>query len=250
MVKSLIVTLGLFAIFARGAGAADDEKAAEKPNQLSKEERKAGFKLLFDGKTTKGWRAYGKKEVPPSWKVVDGSLALVEKGGADLMTVAQYDNFELLIDWKVAEGGNSGIMYRVAESKGPPYVTGPEYQVLDDARHPDANKGKEGTHRAGALYDLYPPAKNVVKPAGEWNTTKIILDGSKVEHWLNGEKVVEAEIGSEDWNKRVAASKWATHAQFGKVPKGHIDLQDHGDKVEFRNIKLRVIGKPKTAKAE
>jgi hypothetical protein len=141
-------------------------------------------------------------------------------------------------------------MYRVQEAEGrPPYMTGPEYQLLDDAGHPDAKAGKDGNHRAGALYDVYPPSSFVVKPAGEWNTTRLVLDGNKVEHWLNGEKVVEAEIGSEDWNQRVAASKWKSAAEYAKHPKGHIDLQDHGDKVEFRNIKLRVIKAGKGARA-
>ena len=255
MVKYLIVTLAIVFAFVvtRTAEAAEGEvekkpaaKAAapkgEKQNQLSKDERKAGWKLLFDGKTTKGWRGYGKKEFPAGWKVVDGAITLVDKGGGDIMTVDQYDNFEFSIDWRIAEGGNSGIMYRVAEKTGAaPYVTGPECQILDDERHPDGKKGKDGNRLAGALYDLYGPSKKVSKPAGEWNTAKVVLDGNKVEHWLNGEKIVEAEIGSADWNARIAASKWKDAAEFGKVAKGHIDLQDHGDKVEFRNIKIRPI---------
>lgn len=223
--------------------------AAEKPNALSPAERKAGFKLLFDGKTLKGWRGYNKPEPADAWKVVDGSIVLDGKGG-DLLSVDQYDNFELRIDWKIAPNGNSGLMYRVQEAeKSAPYMSGPEYQFLDDEGHPDAKAGKDGNHRAGALYDVYPPAKSVAKPAGEWNTTRLIVDGNHVEHWLNGEKVVEAEIGSDDWNARVAASKWKNAAEYAKHPKGHIDLQDHGDRVEFRNIRVRTIKPGKLSKA-
>jgi hypothetical protein len=206
-------------------------------NTLTDEEKAAGFKLLFDGKTLDGWRGWKKDKPTEAWKVVDGVLTLAGKGG-DILTVEQYADFELKIDWRVAPGGNSGIMYRVAETEGAPYMTGPEYQVLDNAKHGDGKNPKTST---ASIYAVYAPAKDVSKPAGEWNSTRIVAKGKKIEHWLNGEKVAEAEIGSEDWNKRIAESKWNKAKKYGQEPKGHIDLQDHGDKVEYKNIKIRVL---------
>ncbi len=210
---------------------------AAQDNTLSAEEKTAGFRLLFDGKTTEGWRTWKKDKLVGGWTVVDGVLTR-SAGGGDILTVEQFENFELKIDWRVAPGGNSGIMYRVAETEGAPYMTGPEYQVLDNAKHPD---GKNPKTSSGSFYAVYPPAKDVCKPAGEWNSSKIVANGKKIEHWLNGEKVVECEIGSEDWLKRVADSKWKTAKKYGLETKGHIDLQDHGDKVEYKNIKIREI---------
>ena len=211
--------------------------AVAQDNTLTEDEKKAGWKLLFDGKTTDGWKGYRKDKMPDGWQVIDGVLTRA-KGGGDICTVEEFADFELQADWKISPGGNSGIMYRVAETHGAPYETGPEYQVLDDEKHGD---GKNPLTSAGSIYAVYPPAKKVVKPVGEWNHTKIVLRGNHVEHWLNGEKICEAEIGSEDWNARVAKSKWAKVASYAKEPKGHIDLQDHGDKVEFKNIKILVL---------
>ena len=211
--------------------------SAAQDNTLTDEEKQQGFKLLFDGKTLDGWRGWKKDKPTDAWKVVDGVLTLTGKGG-DILTVEQFENFELKIDWRVAPKGNSGIMYRVVETEGAPYMTGPEYQVLDDAGHGD---GKNGKTSAGSLYAVYEPSKKVARPAGEWNSTRIVVNGKKVEHWLNGEKVVDAEIGSDDWNQRVAGSKWKNAKKYAQEPKGHIDLQDHGDKVEYKNIKIRVI---------
>ncbi len=211
--------------------------AAAQDNALTEDEKKAGWKLLFDGKTTEGWKGYKKDKVGDGWQVVDGVLTL-GKGGGDLCTVEEFGDFELQIDWRISSGGNSGIMYRVAETRNAPYETGPEYQVLDDDKHGD---GKNPLTSAGSIYAVYAPAKKVVKPAGEWNHTKIVLKGNHVEHWLNGEKVCEAEIGSDDWNQRIAKSKWAKVTTYAKEAKGKIDLQDHGNKVEFKNIKVLVL---------
>ncbi len=211
--------------------------APAQDNTLTDEEKKAGWKLLFDGKTTEQWRGWKKDKFPDGWKAIEGALVR-EKGGGDILTIEQFDNFEFATDWKVAAGGNSGIMYRVAESESAPYLTGPECQVLDDAKHPD---GKNPKTSSGSLYAVYEPSKVVVKPAGEWNRAKIVCNGKKIEHWLNGEKIVDCEVGSEDWNKRVAASKWKGAAKYAQLAKGHIDLQDHGDRVEFKNIKIREI---------
>jgi hypothetical protein len=206
-------------------------------NTLTEDEKKAGWKLLFDGKTTEGWKGYRKDKMPDGWQVIDGVLTRAT-GGGDICTIEEFADFELQADWKISPGGNSGIMYRVAETHGAPYETGPEYQVLDDEKHGD---GKNPLTAAGSIYAVYPPAKKVVKPVGEWNHTKIVLKGPHVEHWLNNEKICEAEIGSEDWNTRVAKSKWAKVTSYAKETKGHIDLQDHGNKVEFKNIKILVL---------
>jgi len=206
-------------------------------NALTEDEKKAGWKLLFDGKSTEGWKSYKKDKASDGWQVVDGALSTNGKSG-DLCTIEEFADFELQVDWKISPGGNSGIMYRVAETHNAPYETGPEYQVLDDDKHGD---GRNPLTSAGSIYAVYPPAKKVLKPVGEWNHTKIVLKGAHVEHWLNGEKVAEAEIGSEDWNARVAKSKWAKVASYAKETKGKIDLQGHGDKVEFKNIKILVL---------
>ena len=195
------------------------------------------WRPLFDGQTTTGWRGYRRPDFPAGWQIVDGALTRVGEAG-DIITVEEFGDFELKADWKIAPKGNSGIMYRVAETRGAPYETGPEYQVLDDAGHGD---GKNPLTSAGSIYAVYAPAKKVVKPAGEWNQTRIVAKGTKIEHWLNGEKVCEAVIGSEDWNACVAKSKWAKVPTYGKETKGKIDLQVHGDKVEYKNIKVLVL---------
>jgi hypothetical protein len=236
---------------AAGARAADD--AAAKPNMLTPEEKKAGWKLLFDGKSTKGWRAYRGKKAPTSWTVKEGVLTFEKKEGdkpavrGDLVTVDQYDSFELALDWRISEGGNSGVIFRVLESEDQPWKTGPEMQVLDNKRHKD---GGNPLTSAGSCYALYPPGKDLTRPAGEWNQARLLIEGNKVEHWLNGEKIVGYELGSDEWNAKVAASKFKEYPGFGKAPKGHIDLQDHNDKVEYRNIKIRVIKPPAAASAK
>jgi hypothetical protein len=230
-----LAALTFFALTLTGRAA--DEPAA---NTLTAKEKENGWKLLFDGKTTDGWRAYKGKDVPAAWKVIDGALVVSPKNGegGDIVTKDQYENFELSIEWKVTKGANSGIMYRVSESKGAPYETGPEYQVLDNKNHAD---GKEPKTSAASCYAIYAPTKDVTKPIGEWNKARIVVNGNKVEHWLNGEKVVEYEFGSDDWNKRVAESKFKDAKDYGKEKKGHIDLQFHGDEVAFRNIKIKVL---------
>jgi len=213
-------------------------RADDNLNTLTDQEKAAGWKLLFDGKTTQGWRAYRGKEVGDSWHVEDGALVLKPgsgKHGGDIVTTDEYDNFELVFEWKISPGGNSGVMYRVAETRGAPYETGVEYQILDNAKHPDGRKPKTS---AASAYDLYAPMKEMTKPVGEWNQSKIVVNMDHVEHWLNGEKVVEFAFGSDDWNKHLKASKFKSMKHFAKEMKGHIDLQDHGNEVAYRNIKL------------
>jgi hypothetical protein len=206
-------------------------------NRLTPDEQAAGWQLLFDGRTIEHWRGYRKDTLPKGWQVVDGAITRVASAG-DIVSTDQYRNFELSLEWKVAGGGNSGIFWRVSEDQEYPWESGPEMQVLDDARHPD---GRSPLTSAGSLYGLYPSRRGVVHAAGEWNAVRILVQGNHVEYWLNGVKLVEAELGSEDWNARVARSKYATMPRYGRNPTGRIGLQDHGDWVAFRNIKIRVL---------
>jgi hypothetical protein len=195
------------------------------------------WRTLFDGRSLDAWRGFRSDRVPAGWQVVDGALTRVGEGG-DLITRDEFGDFELALEWKVAEGGNSGIMYRVTEDAGATYETGPEMQVLDDARHKD---GESRLTAAGAAYGLYPAPAGVVKPAGEWNAVRIVVRGNHVEHWLNGIKVVEYELGSPDWKAKVEASKFKQWPGYGRAASGHIALQDHGDQVAYRDIKVRAL---------
>ncbi len=195
------------------------------------------WRSLFDGKTTAGWRNYGKKDISDGWAVRDSALTRVGAAG-DIITNEQFRNFELTIDWKVEPGGNSGIFYRASEDSDDIYWNAPEMQVLDDAKHPD---GQSRLTAAGAAYGLYPAPAGVVHAGGEWNSARLVVNGNHVEHWLNGVKLLEYELGSPDWEAKVKASKFAPHPRFGRNAEGHIGLQDHGDVVAYRNIKLRVL---------
>lgn len=196
-----------------------------------------GWRPLFDGRTTAGWRGFKRERAPDGWQVVDGALTRVGPGG-DLITTEQFGSFELVLEWNVAEGGNSGIMYHVTEAAAATYITGPEMQVLDDARHAD---GRSPLTSAGACFALYPAAPGAVKPAGEWNAVRLVVAGPRVEHWLNGVLVTAYELWSEDWNARVRGSKFADWPGFGAATRGHIALQDHGDRVAYRNIRIRPL---------
>lgn len=217
------------------------------PNTLTEEERQQGWRLLFDGKTTEGWRGYKTGKIPPGWRAIDGVLARVTGGpggkgaggGDDIITVDQFDNFELKLDWRILDrGGNSGIIIRATEDAVTSWHTGPEMQILDNAAYP----GRDPRQLAGACYDLYAPGKDVSRPLGQWNSVKIVADGNRIEHWLNGAKIVEYQLGSDDWKQRVAASKFRKMPAFLNPPlKGHICLQDHTARIEFRNIKVRPL---------
>ena len=207
-------------------------------NALSAAEQAEGWQLLFDGSSLSGWRGYHAAEAPAGWRAEDGTLHRAGSGG-DIVTVGSYADFELSLDWKVAEGGNSGIFYRAALGEQQIYFSAPEMQVLDDAHHHD---GGDPRTSAGAAYGLYPAPRGVVHPAGEWNHARIRLQHGRVEHWLNGRKLLEYTFGSPDWKARVAASKFAAWAAYGVAPTGHIGLQDHGDPVWYRDIKIRVLG--------
>ncbi len=196
---------------------------------------------LFNGADLAGWRDYG-GGAPVGWRVEDGALHFPGEGGSasgnDLVTQASYTNFELELEWKVLEGGNSGIFYLVTPGHDAIYWAAPEMQVLDDARHPD---GQDPLTSAGSAYALYPAPRGVVKPAGEWNHVRIILHGDHVEHWMNGQQIVTYQLGSEDWLAAVARSKFADWQHYGRSRAGHIGLQDHGDPVWFRNLRIRAL---------
>ena len=219
------------------AGCVPNNPAVQAPQPLTDAERAAGWRLLFDGRSTAGWRGYKQDTLPAGWSVVDGALTRIGQGG-DIITTDQFASFELALEWKVGPGGNSGIFYRGVEGSGPIYYSAPEMQVLDDERHAD---GKSPLTSAGSNYGLYPAPRGIVKPAGEWNAARIRVEGSRVQHWLNGVKVVEYELGSAEWSEKVKQSKFNEWPEYGKAAKGHIGLQDHGDWVAFRNIRIRAI---------
>jgi len=211
------------------------------PNTLTEKEKADGWKLLFDGKTTAGWHAFRGKDVGDKWKVIDGALVLKAKDGkrgGDIVTDDEFADFDLSFEWKVTPGANSGVMYRVSEEEGAPFLTGPEYQILDNQRHPD---GKSKLTSAASCYALYAPSEDATKPVGEWNYGRIVVNGNKVEHWLNGKKVVSYEFDSDDWKERVGKSKFKAMKKFGTMKKGKIDLQDHGDEVAYRSIKIKAL---------
>ncbi len=220
------------------------------PNTLSQQEKKEGWKLLFDGKTTKGWHNFNKTTIGKSWVVVDGTLMLDSRqdadghwqapDGGDILTEDVYENFEFTLEWKVSPCGNSGIIYNVVEDEKYkfPWMTGPEMQILDNACHPDS---KFTTHRAGDLYDMIECSEVTVLPAGEWNHVRLIKNEGKVEHWLNGVKVVAFEMYTDEWYEMIKNSKFGEMEDFGRAPAGKIALQDHNDIVWFRNIKIRTL---------
>ena len=216
------------------------ENAPQKDNTLSKKERKEGWVLLFDGTTMNGWRAYKNKE-SEGWDVKNGELYCKEEGvkkRADLITNNKYENYELLIDWKIAPKKNSGIIYMVTEENAASYESGPEYQLIDDLGYPSKLSDKQ---LSGSNYDMHAPTAKVARPAGEFNQTKIVINKGHVEHWLNGTKVVDYQLWSPEWEQLKANSKWKDVKPYGMSKSGHIALQDHGGGVAFKNIKLKPL---------
>lgn len=189
---------------------------------------------LFDGETTAGWRGFKRDEAPAGWQVVDGALTRVAEGG-DLITEETFANFEFELEWRISERGNSGIFFRLTEDHDATYFTAPEMQVLDDA----VLGADEALHSAGANYGLHAPVGKTLAPVGEWNQVRLVVDGAHVEHWLNGTKVVEYELWSEDWKALVAASKFSAWPAYGQNRGGHLGLQDHGNEVAYRNLRVR-----------
>lgn len=213
-------------------------------NQLTKKEKKQGWQLLFDGKTTNGWHSFNKPDLGKAWNVDNGALHLGKTigkdDGGDATSRDVFGDFELKLDWKISVNGNSGVMFLVQEGTQfeRPYHTGPEMQVLDNNGHPDA---KIITHRAGDLYDLITSSPENVKPAGEWNSITIRLKNARLEFWQNGAKVISTTLWDDNWNKIVAGSKFKNMPNFAKFKSGHIVLQDHGNEVWYKNIKIRKL---------
>jgi hypothetical protein len=203
---------------------------------------KAKPQPLFDGKTTHGWHSYLKPTAEPAWQVVDGALQLDPQapGQGDLVTDGEYENFELQLEWKISPGGNSGLIFGVHEDPTfrATYDTGIEMQVLDNK---GAEDNKKANHLAGSLYDMQAPAKDVAKPAGEWNLVKLRKQNGHLTFWLNNAKIVDVQMGSPEWKALVENSKFKTWTNFGAYPKGHIALQDHGHQVAFRAITLEQL---------
>ena len=213
---------------------------AADPNQLTAEEKAAGWKLLFNGKSLDGWRQYGKTTPPgEGWKVEDGLLhKLAKVRGGDIITTNTFEDFEFFWEWRIAKGGNNGVKYLVTEKR--PGAPGHEYQMMDDTGHPD---GKIGPKRQTAsFYDVLPPMENKpLKPVGEWNSSRVLIKGNHVEHWLNGSKVLAYELGSDEVKQGVAASKFKTAPKFGEKISGHLMLTDHQDETWFRNVMIREL---------
>jgi hypothetical protein len=231
------VVLGCLAasllLTASGAAA----RQAPAPNTLSSEERAAGWTLLFDGKSIDHWRGYRRQTLPAGWQAVDGTLTRVRQA-SDIVSVEQFADFDFTFDWQIEPGGNSGVMFYVQESEPDTYNTGPEYQILDNAGHPD---GKNPLTSAGSCYALYAPPRDVTRPVGEWNESRILAVKGRVQHWLNGLKTADYDMNSADWKARVAASKFKDWPPFGLARRGHLALQEHGARVAYRNLKIKKL---------
>lgn len=210
-------------------------------NKLTKVEKREGWKLLFNGVSLKGWKTFNGGKVE-GWKVIDGVLNNSGKGsdhGGDIITKKEYDNFELYLEWNISPLSNSGIFIRAKENVvNTIYETAPEYQLSDDI---GIKREREKNQFTAACYAMYEAVGAEIKPPGEWNSSKIVVSGSHVEHWLNGKKVVEYELWSQDWKQRKAQSKWKDKPHYGMAKNGHIGLQDHGGLTRFRNIKIKEL---------
>ena len=238
--RRTIVPLALLVLLVVSAGFVYKEGTA---NKLTSTEKKQGWKLLFDGKSLDGWRTYQNKK-SDSWSVKNGTLYC--KGSAsdksdlraDLITKDRYDNFELSVDWIISPQGNSGIIYLCDETEKAAYLTGPEYQIIDDKGFPQK---LEDWQKTAANYAMDAAPTAVAKQVEQWNNTSIVVNKGHVEHWLNGKKVVETQMWTDEWQKKKTEGKWKDAPNYGTVKKGHIALQDHGSEAWFRNIKIRSL---------
>ena len=244
--RHFVVTIGfgvaVFACAKPNSGTVDQSsmQPSQSPvmNTLTSAERAAGWRLLFDGTTTNGWRGYKMTSMPKEWMAMDGTL-MKDKPTEDIVTTDQFGDFELAFDWMLSKGGNAGVFYRATEEYDKVYWSATEYQLLDDAGHPD---GRNALTSAASNYGLYAPAVKVVKPAGEWNSSRIVAKGTHVEHWLNGQKVVEYDYFSPDWEAKIKASKFVDWPHYGRATRGFIAIQgDHSGELSLRNIKIREL---------
>ena len=213
--------------------------ACHTTNQPSQSEEKAGWKLLFDGKTTQGWHNYNQKGMV-GWEVKNGELIALSQGSNDIVSDAEYENFELTLEWKVSPGGNSGVFFNVVVSPkyDAVYVTGPEYQLIDDIGFPEK---LEGWQKSGGNYGMHPPLVAAFKPVGEYNLTRLVVNKGHVEHWLNGQKTADYQLWTPEWEAAVKSGKWKDYPAYGKAKRGHIGLQDHGKMTWFKNIKIKTL---------
>ena len=224
------------------------EVAASAHNTLTADEVAAGWMLLFDGTSTAGWRGYGRDDFPSEgWAVEEGELVSLsstgDMDGGDIITSEEFTDFELMFDFKVEFESNSGVFYRVREAEGKAlWQVAPEYQVLDDTAYIEMGTMDMNTHLTGDNYDLHTAAVRPTNPVGSWNTGRIVVEGTHVEHWLNGERTVAYELYSDDWEALVAKSKFGVEELYARAPSGSIGLQDHGTRIWYRNIKIRPIG--------
>lgn len=216
-----------------------------KDNTLTSQEKAEGWKLLFDGETTNGWRGFNSTEIPAAWSATEGTLKSAGAGGdmgGDIITTEKYDNFDLKIDWKLSPEGNSGVMYHVVEGPGleATYYSGPEYQIIDDLGFPG---GVTPYNSTGADYAMTPAdtTQKILNPIGQWNSTEIIFDNGKVTHFLNGKKIVEFTAWTAQWKQNVSKGKWSKYPAYGKAKTGFMALQDHGSQIWFKNIKIKEL---------
>ena len=201
------------------------------------QERHDGWRALFDGKTTAGWRGFRQRSMPAGWQAIDETLTRVGQGG-DIVTVDEFGDFELELEWNIPRNGNTGVFYRVTEGDDVMWHTAPEYQIIDNAYDREPLKPVQ---LAGANYDMHPPLRDVTRAVGSWNQTRLVVRGAHVEHWLNGVKVVEYELWTPDWERRVRASKFKDYPNYARARRGHIGLQDHDARVAFRRIRIREL---------
>jgi hypothetical protein len=225
---------------------ADDNKLTQ--NVLTSQEIETGWKLLFDGTTTQGWRGYNHTPIPASWTAENGMLISYGKGGdmsGDIVTDELYEDFDLYLEWALEKGGNSGIFFHIAEGISPVvYTTAPEYQLIDDVGFPEK---LEDWQMAGANYAMHPAKNKTLKPIGEFNSSRIRVENGHVTHWLNDDKIVEYDLWTDEWKNLAQKGKWKDYPDYGLARKGNIGLQDHGSVIKFRNIKIKDltdVGKP------
>jgi hypothetical protein len=239
MRKTISIYLALLLTVLASCGpSATQEQAQDEPETAAPQPEQEEWTVLFDGSNLDAWRTFKKEQPADQWQIQDDALMLTGKGGGDLITKEEFENFELTLDWKISECGNSGLFFNVVEADTlkATYHSGPEFQLLDNDCHPDAKIEK---HRAGDNYDLQKSTEETVKPVGEWNSIRLVVNDGQVQHWMNGTKVIEYTLWTPEWEEQVANSKFAQFPAYGKARQGHIALQDHGDKVWFKDIKIR-----------